>query len=93
MKNNEPRRWSRSTNQEQLASAAERFRSFVRTDLDVFFREITTNCSKLPKTRRRRRGHWSVVAGRLLGQLHSGFEPELGVNVGEVRLHGADRDE
>ena len=31
----------------------------------------------------------SGVAGRFLGELHAGGQPELGVDVGEVGLHGA----
>jgi hypothetical protein len=31
----------------------------------------------------------SGVAGRLLGELHARGEPEFGVDVGEVGLHGA----
>lgn len=32
---------------------------------------------------------WSGVAGGFLGELYAGGEAELGVDVGEVGLHGA----
>ena len=39
------------------------------------------------------RTHWSGVAGRLLSELNARGQPEFRVDVGEVGLHGARRDE
>ena len=71
----------------------------LRTTLSHLDKTILSAADDLPSTRsssrsrndqpRRRSG----VAGRLLGKLHAGGEPELGVDVREVGLHGARRDE
>ena len=51
---------------------------------DPFLRNGIGGLVFLPSRRQR-----SVVAGRFLDELHAGAEPEFGVDVGEVGLHGA----